>query len=150
MNADETAAYVRARIAPAGARGNRFDADTLARLYGATGGVPRRVHELGSAIWRSPDDADLPALVEGWVRGDEGREAEPAIVAIETDEPGEPVERIEPGEPAEDEPGEAERAAAGQTPFRAVEVGTWREDWPEKRDAAVDDVIAPMVAAEAA
>jgi len=114
MNADETAAYVRARIAPAGARGNRFDADTLARLYGATGGVPRRVHELGSAIWRSPDDADLPALVEGWVRGDEGREAEPAIVAIETDEPGEPVERIEPGEPAEDEPGEAERAAAGQ------------------------------------
>lgn len=40
-----------------------------------------------------------------------------------------------------------ERRAVGQTPFQAVEVGTWREDWPEKRDAAVDDMRAKVAEA---
>jgi len=129
MSADETTAYVRARIAAAGARGARFDGETLARLYGATGGVPRRVHELGSALWRSPDGEDRPALIARWMRGDQGREAEPTADPIETDETvaalelgGENVGEQEPGaahaleppESAERETGEAALGAVGE------------------------------------
>ncbi|MBW2445873.1 MAG: AAA family ATPase [Deltaproteobacteria bacterium] len=102
MSAEETAAYVRARLADPHAAGGRaavFDADTLARVYGATGGITRRVHELGSILWRSEEGVDVPVLIERWVRDAEDREADPLAEAIEIDAEAEPVLELAGDEP---------------------------------------------------
>jgi type II secretory pathway predicted ATPase ExeA len=69
MSAEETAALVRARIGWAmGERAARFHPDTLLRIHRAAEGVPRRVHEIGSLVWRADPGTALPALVERWLR----------------------------------------------------------------------------------
>jgi len=46
FSADETAAYIRHRLAAAGGSPDRFDPSAIARVYGHTGGVPRLINRL--------------------------------------------------------------------------------------------------------
>lgn len=46
FSADETAAYIRHRLAAAGGSPDRFDPSAIARVHGHTGGVPRLINRL--------------------------------------------------------------------------------------------------------
>jgi len=90
MSEAETLAYIEARLASSAAGGPenddrraRFDASTCHRLHLASAGIPRRLHHLASVVWRAPDPARIPGLLDRWVAADdEGRvpdfSAEPA------------------------------------------------------------------------
>lgn len=71
MNPSETRSYMRHRLAWAEASEEtlvRFDDEQLAALHGASGGVPRALHRLGTALLRAPlqprDEADLELETE--------------------------------------------------------------------------------------
>jgi hypothetical protein len=158
MDADETAAYVRARIAavedpgegPRDPRAARFDADTLARLYGATGGVPRRVHELGSLLWRGEHTAGLPERIAAWVREEQG-EPTPSAAPVGDAAPG-PEAPVADAAPAPEPPdtGPVSTDAASEPADASGPSDTGRGSPaaapgpPEVEPAAAEPVFEPM------
>lgn len=94
MNEQETVQYVRSRLeatkAPPAVRG-RFDAGSLARLHRASGGNPRRLHEVASQILEAEFEEPIEAVSH----------AQPALRVVR---PGAGAESIEEAVPAPEAP----------------------------------------------
>ncbi len=142
MTADQTAAYVRARLerSQEAERTGRFDADTVARIHGAAAGNPRRIHELASVVWRLEPDADAAAAIDQWARDEQGRAEEPPAEPLDTEE-----------EEAEIEVSAAAAAAAALAAEQAAPPRRTRgvQPVPEAVRAATAEPVEPEPVAEA-
>jgi len=75
MNEEETSKYVRARMHWAGlgaAEISRLDAAAIGRIQALSGGVPRRVHNVGASLYESanrrlPSELDVKRKREDWM-----------------------------------------------------------------------------------